>query len=80
MDPFLVSVIIVLGTLLLAVTMFMEWVGVMSLFTPRSGPRYDGCGHLRLIRTATADRCWGCRHARLEHVLHVPGHEGHQSH
>jgi hypothetical protein len=76
MDAALLTVIIVLAVALLVVTGYMEWIGVMTLFTVRSGPRYTGCGHLRVNPTAQSTSCWHCRHARLEHALHIPGHHG----
>ena len=74
MHFFLIAVIVVLGTLLLVITAFMEWVGIMNLLTRRTGPRYLDCGHLKAVPTSRHDRCWHCRHARLEHALHVYGH------
>ncbi len=74
----LLAVIIVLGAVLLFVTAYMEWIGVMNLFTPRSGPRYDECGHLKVIITTQHGRCFHCRHQRLEHALHLPVQHPHQ--
>jgi hypothetical protein len=72
MDPVLLTIIIVLATALLLVTGFMEWIGLMNVITPRTGPRYEGCGHFKVQLTSDADRCWHCRHERLEHALHLP--------
>jgi hypothetical protein len=80
MNSFLIAVIIILVCVLLAVTAFMEWVGVMSLFTTRCGPRYDGCGHLKAVVTTRNDRCWRCRHVRLDHALHAPAQHLHHGH
>ncbi|HEX3907146.1 MAG TPA: hypothetical protein VHW92_04365 [Mycobacteriales bacterium] len=80
MDPFLIAVIIVLAVALLAVTAYMEWIGVMNLFTMSSKPRYPGCGHLKANPTSQSTRCWHCRHDRFEHALHVPGHHAPSSH
>lgn len=73
MFAIVVAAIIVLAGILFAVTMFMEWIGVTSLFTKPSSPRYQGCGHLKAVPDDAHDRCWHCRHERLEHALHVPG-------
>lgn len=67
----LLGVIIGLGSALLLITAYMEWIGVMNLFTPRTGPRYDGCGHFKVVMTSPHSSCWRCRHARLEHALHL---------
>lgn len=80
MFAFVVAVIIVLGGLLFAVTMFMEWIGVTTLFTKSSGPRYRGCGHLKAVPDGDHDRCWHCRHVRLDHALHAPAHHLHRTH
>lgn len=69
----LLTIIVILATALLLVTGYMEWVGVMNLFTRRSGPRYDECGHFRVVLSSHS-RCWHCRHERLEHALHLPSH------
>lgn len=74
MDPVLLTIIVVLAAALLLVTGFMEWVGVMNIVTPRSGPRYRDCGHLKFVVTSAQPSCWHCRHARLEHALHLPVH------
>jgi len=66
----LLIVIITLGTLLLAATAYMEWIGVMNLFATRRTSRYQGCGHLKLNAASLNARCWRCRHSRLDHILH----------
>lgn len=80
MDAALVAVIIVLGGALLAVTAYMEWIGVMNLLTTRSASRYPECGHVKANPTAKTTSCWHCRHVRVEHALHVPGHHVPPSH
>jgi hypothetical protein len=80
MDAALLTVIIVLAVALLVVTSYMEYIGVMNVFTTRSAPRYTGCGHLKANPTAQTTRCWHCRHPRLEHALHFPGHHVDHSH
>ena len=74
MDPVLLTIIVVLATVLLVVTGFMEWIGLMNVITPRSGPRYEGCGHFKVVLTSEHNSCWHCRHERLEHALHLPIH------
>ncbi|HTW20638.1 MAG TPA: hypothetical protein VME70_10560 [Mycobacteriales bacterium] len=73
MDPYLV-VIIVLGGLLLIVTAVMEWIGLVNLVTPSTGPRYQDCGHLRVSPTSPHSSCWRCRHRSLDHVVHPLHH------
>jgi hypothetical protein len=70
----LLTAIIALGTVLLFVTAYMEWVGVMNLFTTRQGPRYRACQHLRTIPTRRQEHCYRCRHTAIDHVLHGLGH------
>jgi hypothetical protein len=66
-------VIVVLASVLLVVTAYMEWIGVMSLITPRSAARYAACRHLRAWpTTSTHMSCWTCRHGSLRHPLHGP--------
>jgi hypothetical protein len=66
----LLWVIVVVGSVFLVVTAYMEWIGVMSLITPRCASRYPGCGHIRAIPTdAVHDDCWPCRHHRMRHPL-----------
>ena len=67
-------IIVVLATVLLLVTGYMEWIGLMNVITPRSGPRYEACGHFKVVLTSDHNRCWLCRHERLEHALHLPIH------
>jgi hypothetical protein len=74
MDAGLITVIVVLAGALLAAVVIMDWVAIMSLFSSRSTVRHEGCGHVRAIRTANSDRCWRCRHARLDHVIDVVEH------
>lgn len=70
MDGWLI-VVVVLAALLFIVTSYMEWVGIMNVLTKRSGPRYDECGHLKAWPTFRAyTKCWHCRHARLDHLMH----------
>jgi hypothetical protein len=77
-EPYLI-VIIVLGSALLAVTAFMEWVGVMNLFTPRSASRYH-CGHIRVLPFSSDDaRCWNCRHPHLHSAIQASEHPFHHS-
>jgi hypothetical protein len=76
-DP-LLAVIIAIGSALLAVTAYMEWIGVMNLFGPRSGSRYDECRHLRGVPFSNHTRCWSCRHRRLEAALHAAEHPFHR--
>jgi hypothetical protein len=74
----LVVVVIVLGVALLAVTAYMEWVGVMTLFTPRSATRYEACGHIRALPFATdRTRCWSCRHPHLHDAVEATEHPFH---
>lgn len=62
--------IVVLGAAFLGVTAYMEWIGMMSLITPRSVVRYTGCRHLRALPTPPHhDDCWTCRHTRMRHPL-----------
>ena len=70
MDPILV-VIFVLAVPLLLVCAYMEWVGLLSLVTPRRASRYDGCGHVKTLpQTDSHGVCCSCRHERLRHPLH----------
>ncbi|HEX3824334.1 MAG TPA: hypothetical protein VHV79_07705 [Mycobacteriales bacterium] len=73
MTAFLV-VIIVLGTSLLCATAYMEWIGLMSLITPRSGPHHESCGHLRINALASQGLCWRCRHSTADRALHALHH------
>jgi len=74
MDPLLLAIIIAIGAVLLAVTAYMEWIGVMNLFTPRSAPRFYDCGHLRGVPFSSHSSCWACRHRRLDAALHAAEH------
>ncbi len=65
------AVIIAIGTALLATTAYMEWIGVLNLFTTtRTNPSYDSCGHLKLNLSSHHHQCWRCRHAGAAHGLH----------
>ena len=77
-DP-LLAVVIVIGGVLLAVTVYMEWIGIMNLVTPRSGPRYDDCGHVRGLPFSSHTSCWACRHRRLDAALHAAEHRFHRN-
>jgi len=70
----LLSIIIVLGGVLLFATVYMEWIGLVNVITPRSGPRYDDCGHLRVNPVSSRSRCWRCRHRTIDHLLHPMHH------
>jgi hypothetical protein len=70
----LVTAIIVLGVTLLAATAYMEWIGLMSLVTPRTGPRHETCGHLRMNPIAAQVVCWRCRHTTTDRALHALHH------
>lgn len=74
MDAGLTTVVVVLAVVLLAAVVCMDWVAIMSLFSGRSTVRHEGCGHVRAVRTAHSDRCWRCRHARLDHVIESVEH------
>lgn len=74
MDAGLITVILILGLVLLAAVVFMDWVAIMSLFSTRSTVRHEGCGHVRALRTAGSDRCWRCRHRRLDHAIEAAEH------
>ena len=63
------AIIIVLGGALLIVTGYMEWLGLLNVVTPRSGPRYPDCGHLRVNPVSPHHRCWRCRHHTLDHLV-----------
>lgn len=74
MDAGLITVVVVLAGLLLATVVLMDWVAIASLISSRSTVRHEGCGHVRAIRTASSDRCWRCRHTRLDRVIKVVEH------
>jgi len=71
MSAVVLAIILVVGGSLLIVTAVMEWIGVMTLFTPHTSPRYPGCGHLRANPISARDTCWPCRHQSLDHALHL---------
>lgn len=64
------AIIIVLGIVLLVATAYMEWIGVLSILTPWSRPRYPDCGHLRVSPVSPHHRCWRCRRRALDQILH----------
>jgi hypothetical protein len=74
MDPLLLTVIIVLAVGLLAVSAYMEWIGLMNLFTSRAAARYLGCGHVIVNRRDAHESCWRCRHDRIVHPSHLIQH------
>jgi hypothetical protein len=64
----LLGVIIAIGTALLAITAYLKWIGVTSLFTAtRTNPSYDSCGHLKLNLSSHHHKCWRCRHDSAAH-------------
>lgn len=69
MSDVILAVIIVLCLLLLAAVAVMDWVAIASLLSSRTTLRHGGCGHVRAIRSANSDRCWRCRHGRLDHLI-----------
>jgi hypothetical protein len=73
MDALLV-VIIAMGVVLLVVTSYMEWIGLMNLFTTRCAPRYGECGHVRVMRTGSFESCWRCRHVTITHPSRLIHH------
>ena len=70
----LLTVIVVLGVALLAVTAYMEWIGVMSSFGSKSASRYRDCHHFRSNRISPHEKCWQCRHATLGHPSRLIHH------
>lgn len=70
----LLAVIIALGLILLVVTAYMEWIGLMSVFTPRSASRYEECHHFRSNRGSQSEVCWRCRHETLGHPSRLIHH------
>jgi len=66
----LFALIITLGTALLAVTAYMEWIGVLNLFTASSNARCDSCARLKLYLSPRDDRCWRRQHASTAYGLH----------
>ncbi len=73
MDP-LLAVIIAMALVLFVAAVYMEWLGLLSIVTSRSGARHTGCGHRKLTPANERQMCWRCRHQRLEHVLHTIQH------
>lgn len=73
MDP-LLAVIIAMALIFFVVAVYMEWLGLLSVVTFRSGPRHRGCGHLKLTPANDRDLCWHCRHHHLDHALHTLRH------
>jgi hypothetical protein len=73
----IVVAILIMATALVAVTAYMEWVGVRDLleWDSRQTRRYPGCGHLARVPTSAHTRCSRCRHARLVRMLHTPVHQ-----
>jgi hypothetical protein len=77
MDP-IVWVIVVLAGVLLAVTAYMEWIGLLSVITPRSLARCQECGHIRATPSPNhVSVCWACRHPSMDHWRHHPLSRGH---
>lgn len=74
MDPLLLTVIIVLAVGLFVVTAYMEWIGLINIFTPRAGTQYEGCHHYRADPVDQHDECWRCRHATLAHPSRIIHH------
>lgn len=74
MDPILV-VIIALGTALLGVTAYMEWIGVMSAVTRRTGGSCRRCDRPRALpRPHRNDTCWSCRHEQTRQPFRFLAH------
>jgi hypothetical protein len=69
MDP-LLAVIVVFAGVFLAVSLYMEWLGLASVASSRSGPRHAGCGHTKLTPANDGDLCWRCRHHHVDEALH----------
>jgi hypothetical protein len=70
----LLSVIIVMGVTLLAVSVYMAWIGLKNVLVRRSTARYSECGHLRLNRSDVHHACWRCRHVLLGHPSRLIHH------
>ncbi|HVY11491.1 MAG TPA: hypothetical protein VHB18_15225 [Mycobacteriales bacterium] len=70
MDP-LLAVIVVLGGVLFLTAVYMEWLGLLSILSFRSGSRHAECGHPKLTPANERETCWWCRHQHLDHALHV---------
>jgi hypothetical protein len=73
MDP-LLAVIIAMALVLFVAAVYMEWLGLLSIVSFRSGSRHPGCGHLKLTPANGAELCWHCRHQRLEHAMQTLHH------
>jgi hypothetical protein len=73
MDPLLI-VIVVLAGVFLAVSVYLEWLGLASLASSRNAPRHPGCGHPKLTPANDGDLCWRCRLQHVDEVLHRPHH------
>jgi hypothetical protein len=69
MDPLLV-VIVVLAGAFLAISVYMEWLGLLSVVSARGGPRHAECGHRKLTPANADDLCWRCRHQHVDEALH----------
>jgi hypothetical protein len=79
MDPTLLTVIVVLGAALFVTTVYMEWIGLLGVLSPRRGTRHKDCGHLRVMAVdGNDDRCWNCRHPRMHHAIEVGRHPLHR--
>jgi hypothetical protein len=72
-DP-LLALIIAMAFALFVAAVYMEWLGLLSVVTFRSGSRHAGCGHRKLTPANEQELCWHCRHQHLEQVLH-PRHQ-----
>ncbi|HVU61296.1 MAG TPA: hypothetical protein VG899_07790 [Mycobacteriales bacterium] len=73
MDP-LLAVIFVLGAALLAASVYMEWLGLLSVASSHSSPRHALCGHRKLTPGNDRELCWHCRHRHLDEALHALHH------
>jgi hypothetical protein len=69
MDP-LLAVIIAMALALFVAAVYMEWLGLLSVVTFRTGKRHAGCGHPKLTPANGRELCWHCRHKHLDHALH----------
>lgn len=70
MEP-LLAIGIAMALVFFAVSVYMEWLGLLTVVTFRSGPRHAGCGHLKLTPANDREMCWHCRHQHLDHALHA---------
>ena len=73
MDP-LLAVIIAMALALFLAAVYMEWLGLVSVVTFRSGSRHAGCGHRKLTPANERQLCWHCRHQHIEQALHTLQH------